>query len=256
MNSMNSLGYIGLGKMGQNMVERLIASGYGVTAYDPDAVARAAAVALGAAVTETPEAVLVGTPGSRTVWLMVPHQVVDTVLASLMPHLAAGDTVIDGGNSDYRLTVRRAAQLAEQGVVMLDVGTSGGPAGARDGACIMVGGDCAAYDAHKDLFRALAAPEAYGYMGLSGAGHFVKMVHNGIEYGMMQAIGEGFEILEACAVWYRCDGSSARLRAPERHRVAANRLARAGLPGAWAGTRRCERIGRGQRRGAVDRGDR
>ncbi len=183
--------------MGHNMVERLVEKGHTVTAYDPDADARARATTVGATVVEQLADVLVGTPGARTVWLMVPHAVVDAVVEELLPHLAEGDTVIDGGNSNYRETMRRAEMLAARGIHMLDVGTSGGPEGARTGACLMIGGPRDAYERHAALLRDIAAPDAYGYMGPSGAGHFVKMVHNGIEYGMMQAIAEGFAVMKA-----------------------------------------------------------
>ncbi len=192
-----TLGYIGLGKMGRNMVTRLMEKGHEVVAFDPDATARARTVAAGIMVVERLADVLVGTPGTRTVWLMVPHTVVDDVLMELMPHLVPGDTVIDGGNSNYKETIRRAKTLANQGILMLDVGTSGGPEGARTGACLMIGGSRDVYEKHVSLLRDIAAPDAYGYMGSSGAGHFVKMVHNGIEYGMMQAIAEGFAVMKA-----------------------------------------------------------
>lgn len=187
--------YIGLGKMGGNMVERLLEKGYIVTAYDADTEARARAASNGVAVVDSLEALMQTASATRTIWIMVPHHVVDTVLDALAPHLTPGDTVIEAGNSPFRETVRRAAAHTARGVAFLDAGISGGPSGARDGACIMVGGDKAVYDRNVTLFKDLAAPRAYAHVGLSGAGHFVKMVHNGIEYGMMQAIAEGFDIL-------------------------------------------------------------
>ncbi len=193
------IGYIGLGKMGHNMVARLVEKGHSVTAYDPDAAARAHAQEVGAQVVERVAAVADTLPpdGQRTLWLMVPHTAVDAVIDDVLPTLRRGDVIIDGGNSYFKDTVRRAQMLAEHDIAMLDIGTSGGPAGARSGACMMVGGAREVYASHKDLIHDLSAPDAYGYMGRHGAGHFVKMVHNGIEYGMMQAIAEGFAVMKA-----------------------------------------------------------
>jgi 6-phosphogluconate dehydrogenase len=127
---------------------------------------------------------------------MVPWQSVDTVLDELLPLLAPGDTVIDGGNSPYTETIARASRITGLGLRFLDVGVSGGPSGARNGACMMVGGTRDDFTQYETLFKDCSIPGGYGYMGEHGAGHFVKMVHNGIEYGMMQAIGEGFEVLK------------------------------------------------------------
>jgi 6-phosphogluconate dehydrogenase len=189
------IGYIGLGKMGYNMVTRLQEKGWQIHAYDADAALRA---------TRSKELTVVehiaqfaDLPTPRTVWLMVPHAVVDDVLKELLPVLAQGDTIIDGGNSPYKKTMIRSKMLAGFGIHYLDAGVSGGPAGARDGACVMVGGEAEVFKLHKELFVDVAAPDALLYTGASGAGHFVKMVHNGIEYGMMQALGEGFSMLKA-----------------------------------------------------------
>jgi 6-phosphogluconate dehydrogenase len=133
----------------------------------------------------------------RLVWIMVPHQAVDPVLNELTPLLAKGDTVIDGGNSPYKDSIRRSKELEARGTDFLDAGVSGGPAGARSGACIMVGGRKEVFQKFEALFRDLSVPDGYGYMGKTGAGHFVKMVHNGIEYGMMQALAEGFAVMKA-----------------------------------------------------------
>lgn len=127
---------------------------------------------------------------------MVPHQVVDDVLEEITPALAEGDIVIDGGNSFFKDSIRRAEELAKHGVRYMDVGVSGGPGGARSGAAFMVGGEQKAYKELIGLFSDLAVAGGYDYMGTSGAGHFVKMVHNGIEYGMMQAIAEGFTVMK------------------------------------------------------------
>jgi len=131
----------------------------------------------------------------RTIWIMVSHKAVDAVLDELVPQLDTGDTVIDGGNSHYTETVARATRLGEQGINFVDVGVSGGPGGARNGACMMIGGEREQFERLEPLFTVLNVEGGYGYMGKSGAGHFVKMVHNGIEYGMMQAIAEGFDIM-------------------------------------------------------------
>ncbi len=127
---------------------------------------------------------------------MVSWQAVDTILEQLIPHLNEKDLIIDGGNSPYFETVRRAKMLAEKNIPFMDIGTSGGPGGARNGACLMIGGDREVFEKHKSLFADLSKTDAFGYFGKHGAGHFVKMVHNGIEYGMMQSIGEGFELMK------------------------------------------------------------
>ena len=127
---------------------------------------------------------------------MVPHNVVDQVISDLSDILKPGDVIMDCGNSNYQETVRRGNDLKEKGLVFMDVGTSGGPSGARNGACMMIGGDREKFQKYEQLFKDLSTEGGYAYMGKTGAGHFVKMVHNGIEYGMMQAIGEGFEILQ------------------------------------------------------------
>jgi len=127
---------------------------------------------------------------------MVPYAAVDAVLQKLMPYMAEGDTVIDGGNSPYKRSMRRAGELRGRGIDFLDAGISGGPHGARTGACIMVGGREEAFRAREALFRDLALENGYVYTGPAGSGHFVKMVHNGIEYGMMQALAEGFAVLK------------------------------------------------------------
>jgi glucose-6-phosphate 1-dehydrogenase len=192
-----SVGYIGLGKMGSNMVARLLEHDWRIVAYDPAQAARARVKKAGAMVVESAAAVVkkLAPAGKRVIWLMVPHRAVDDVLRKIRPHLAQGDVVIDGGNSFYKDSVRRAGELRRRGVHFLDVGVSGGPSGARAGACLMVGGDREAYKQQVGLLADLAVAAGFDYMGPSGAGHFVKMVHNGIEYGMMQALGEGFTLL-------------------------------------------------------------
>ncbi len=193
---------IGLGRMGANMTERLIRGGHRVAAYDrdPKAVERAAGVGATAADSlESLAAALDAPPPQRIVWLMVPAgDPVDQTLDGLIPLLAEGDVVVDGGNSNYKETRRRGARLKERGLHFLDVGTSGGVWGLEEGYSLMVGGDTEVVDRLRPLFETLApGPErGWGHVGPGGAGHFVKMIHNGIEYGMMQAFAEGFSILE------------------------------------------------------------
>jgi 6-phosphogluconate dehydrogenase len=190
--------FIGLGKMGLNMVEHLLELGEKVAVYDLSRDVVEALALKGAEPAYSLEQLVRTVQHPRVVWLMVPAgNPVDEVLASLMPYLDRGDIVVDGGNSHYADSVQRAVRLLEQGIRFLDAGTSGGLEGARHGACIMVGGDRDAYIAIEPLLEALCVPGGYGYMGRSGSGHYVKMVHNGIEYGMMQAMGEGFDLLES-----------------------------------------------------------
>lgn len=189
------IAYIGLGKMGHNMVKRLLEHGHTVTAYDPDKDARTRTEEAGADITASLKELMEAVAAPRTIWLMVPHQAVDNVLNELAPHIEEGDTIIEGGNSPFRQTIKRAATHTKRNVHFLDAGISGGPGGARTGACIMVGGERDVYERYEDLFKDLTVPDGYAYMGASGAGHYVKMVHNGIEYGMMQAIAEGFDLM-------------------------------------------------------------
>jgi len=191
------IGYIGLGKMGSNMVERLLEKSHEVVAFDRNPDAIKAVKSRGAQTAHTLAALVSVLPSPRLVWIMVPYQAVDAVLNELTPLLAKGDVVIDGGNSPYKESIRRSQELEAKGIDFLDAGVSGGPAGARSGACIMVGGRKKVFQKCEPLFRDLSVPDGYGYMGRSGAGHFVKMVHNGIEYGMMEALAEGFAVLKA-----------------------------------------------------------
>ena len=189
------LGYIGLGKMGGAMAERLLKRGHGVVAYDTKKEARDRAVEVAAKVVDSPSELAKFLDSPRIIWLMLPHAVVDETISEIRPYLSKDDIIIDGGNSHYKESMRRAEELKKSGIYFLDVGVSGGPGGAKEGACLMIGGEKPIYEELEPLFKDLAVPDGYGYMGKSGAGHFVKMVHNGIEYGMMQAIAEGFTVL-------------------------------------------------------------
>lgn len=190
------IGYFGLGKMGLNMCLRLQEKGWQVIASNRSEAPRLEAKNLGIQAVDSLEQVVAALPKPRLFWIMVSHQAVDEVITKLIQLLEAGDTIIDGGNSFYKDSTRRSRDLAAKKINFLDVGTSGGPGGARHGACLMIGGDKQIFEQYQELFRDIAAPEAYGYFGASGAGHFVKMAHNGIEYGMMQAIAEGFVVLK------------------------------------------------------------
>jgi 6-phosphogluconate dehydrogenase len=195
---MMNTGVIGLGKMGFNMALHLLERGHELVAFDlsPEAVVSIAAHGAQSARSLPELAGMLEAP--RLLWLMVPAgEPVDSTIEQLLPILDKGDIIVDGGNSHYKDSERRAALLEKQGIHFLDAGTSGGLEGARHGACIMVGGDKSAYDSIEPLLSDLCVENGYGYMGRSGSGHFAKMVHNGIEYGMMQAMGEGFNLLDA-----------------------------------------------------------
>src|SRR3989344_3195773 len=190
------LGYIGLGKMGYNMTLRLHEKGHNVLAYNRSEEPRKEIEKEIGIQTTASLSEFKSLPTPRTIWLMVSNPAVDQVLKDLLPFLDKGDTLIDGGNSFYKDSVRRAKELAKKGIHFLDVGVSGGPNGARNGACLMIGGDKSRFLELQNLFADMALPEAFKFFGKAGAGHFVKMVHNGIEYGMMQAIAEGFEVMK------------------------------------------------------------
>lgn len=197
-----TIGVVGLGKMGLGIARRLEAAGHAVTGFDPDAAARSGAADAGITVTGSPEEVVAGLVPPRTVWLMVPAgAATDEAVRTLAGCLSGGDLLIDGGNSNYRESMRRAELLAGDGIAFLDVGTSGGLAGAGRGYCIMVGGAAETVERAAGVFDALACDGRAGWahVGPNGAGHFVKMIHNGIEYGMMQAFAEGFALLDAKA---------------------------------------------------------
>ncbi|MBS1818101.1 MAG: decarboxylating 6-phosphogluconate dehydrogenase [Acidobacteria bacterium] len=191
------LGFVGLGKMGLNMVTRLVRGGHEVVAFDrsPEAVQRAAAN--GAFGVETLEAVVDRLATPRAVWVMVPAgPPTESTVQALSSLLSEGDTIIDGGNTNFRDDERRARDLQTRGIGYVDAGTSGGIWGLTEGYCLMVGGDEATCTRLEPIFLTLAPPQGYRRVGRAGAGHYVKMVHNAIEYGLMQAYAEGFELLE------------------------------------------------------------
>ncbi len=187
---------VGLGKMGMNMTRRLLRAGHEVVAVDrSEAAVAEAAREKAIAAASLPDAVSKLSP-PRIVWLMVPAGApVDENVGLLAGLLSPGDIVVDGGNSKYTDAARRAETLAGRGIRFLDAGTSGGVWGLSEGYCLMIGGDRGAYDVVAPVFSSLAPPGGFAYMGPHGAGHFVKMIHNGIEYGMMQAYAEGFDLL-------------------------------------------------------------
>jgi 6-phosphogluconate dehydrogenase len=209
------LGMIGLGRMGANMVRRLVRDGHACVVHDPRAESVAALAADGASGADSTQALVDAMAAPRTVWLMVPAGQVDAALSTLKPLLEPGDLLVDGGNSHYQDAIRRAAECAEQGLHYMDVGTSGGVWGLERGYCLMAGGDREDFQRLEPVLRSLApgmaaappiaerqgrastAEAGYLHCGPHGAGHFVKMIHNGIEYGAMAAYAEGLQVLAA-----------------------------------------------------------
>ena len=192
------LGMIGLGRMGANMAERLVLGGHRIISYDrsPEAIQRV--VDKGAVGSRSLADFVQQLSQPRAAWLMVPSgDPVDQTIEQLLPQLAKGDVIIDGGNSYYKDSIRRAEKLKQQGIYFVDAGTSGGIWGLKVGYCMMVGGEKEVVERLDPIFKTLAPKDGYLHVGPSGAGHFVKMIHNGIEYGMLQAYGEGFELLKA-----------------------------------------------------------
>lgn len=191
------IGLIGLGKMGYNLALNLKRNGHEVVGYDINQTILQNIHNEGV-VTANSLDDLVGKLGQICViWLMIPAgEFVDSVLTELKPFLSKDDIIVEGGNSNYKDSIRRAAEWMQQGVGYLDCGTSGGTEGALNGICAMIGGNKATFDIIEPVFKDISLPEGYLYCGASGAGHYVKMIHNGIEYGMMQAIAEGFEVLQ------------------------------------------------------------
>jgi len=223
------LGMVGLGRMGGNMTVRLTQAGHDVKTFDPKVDSTSSSLEDLASQLDAP----------RSVWLMVPAGIVDSIISELAPHLAEGDTIVDGGNSYYVDDLRRSGDLSERGIHYVDVGVSGGVWGLRRGYCLMIGGDDEAVERLRPVFETLApgvgaaartpgrdgdpAPEEQGWLhcGPSGAGHFVKMVHNGIEYGMMEAYAEGLNVLKHANVGLRdqeADAETAPLRDPGHYR--------------------------------------
>lgn len=191
-----TIAVIGLGKMGKNVALQLLSKGYKVVAANRSAEPVNELKQSGAIPAYTFEEAVKLLPTPRKVWMMVPPDAVDDVISKIKPHLQAGDIIIEAGNSNYKESSRRYKELSEKGIHFLDAGCSGGPSGARNGMCIMVGGDEEIFRKLETLFKDLGVPEGVEYVGSAGSGHFVKMIHNAIEYGMMQSIGEGFELLE------------------------------------------------------------
>ncbi len=190
---------IGLGRMGANMAQRLLRGGHEVVGFDPAEAARKGIEEKGAQSAASLEALVAKLKAPRVVWLMVPAgAITDSTIDALTPLLAAGDSIIDGGNSNYRDTQRRAAAAAKRRINYVDSGTSGGVWGLAEGYSLMIGGDEAVVDRLRPIFETLApAPDkGWGHVGAVGSGHYSKMIHNGIEYGLMQAYAEGFSILQ------------------------------------------------------------
>ena len=192
------LAMIGLGRMGGNMAQRLLQGGHEVIVYDRSADAVSAHVAKGSKTAKDLAGVVHQLTPRRVVWVMVPAgEPVESTIEELVPHLDRGDIVIDGGNSNFHDSLRRAKALEAKGIDFVDVGTSGGIHGLAHGYCLMIGASPHAFQHCEPIFRTLAQPEGYAHVGPAGAGHYVKMVHNGIEYGLLQAYAEGYEILHA-----------------------------------------------------------
>jgi len=232
------IGLVGLGRMGANMAKRLMLGGHECVVYDRAAEAVAALEGEGATGAGSLQELCAKLQQPRAVWLMVPAGVVDSTIEALVPHLASGDTIIDGGNSHYIDDIRRAGELAERELHYIDVGTSGGVWGLERGYCQMIGGETAQVQRLQPIFEVLAPPKSaapptpgrdrknstadHGYLhcGPAGAGHFVKMVHNGIEYGLMAAFAEGFNILRHADVGtsdQQHDAETTPLRHPEHY---------------------------------------
>jgi 6-phosphogluconate dehydrogenase len=193
------LGMIGLGRMGANMSERLVLAGHRVTGFDPSEEARVRIGDKGVATVASIDALIGALKAPRAIWLMVPAgDTVDQTIAALQPKLASGDTLIDGGNSNYKDTQRRGTALAAAKINYVDSGTSGGVWGLKEGYSLMIGGDAQVVERLRPIFEALAPAKdkGWGRVGPVGAGHFTKMIHNGVEYAMMQAYGEGFAIMQ------------------------------------------------------------
>lgn len=192
------IGFIGLGKMGAFMVERLLKDGHEVVVYNRTPEKTKEIEKKGAIGTYSLEELVDKLTGQKLVWMMIPSgDTVTELIDSLVPLLSKGDILVDGGNSYYKDSVRRFNELKSMDINYLDVGTSGGIWGLQIGYCVMIGGEKKIFEHCEPIFKSLAPPDGYKYIGASGSGHYVKMVHNGIEYGMMQAYAEGFELMHA-----------------------------------------------------------
>jgi 6-phosphogluconate dehydrogenase len=194
---MMKIGFIGLGKMGSNMVQRLLLDGHEMVVWDPNPEAVKFVASKGAIAVSDLEEMIMNLPERKIIWLMVPSgSPVDANIEKLTGMLGPGSILIDGGNSNWKDTIKRMESLKNNHIDYVDCGTSGGVWGLQNGYCLMYGGDREACTTLTPVFESLAEPGGHLYCGNSGSGHFTKMIHNGIEYGMMQAYAEGFEILE------------------------------------------------------------
>ena len=192
------LGMIGLGRMGFNMTERLMRGGHKLVVYDRSPEAIQSAQEKGATGAASLKEVVAKLSAPRAVWIMVPSGApVDQTIDELLPLMSNDEVIIDGGNSFYKDSIARGQRVAAAGLHYQDCGTSGGIWGLMNGYCLMIGGEREIFDRIEPIYKTLAPEDGYAYMGTSGSGHFVKMVHNGIEYGMLQAYGEGFELMNA-----------------------------------------------------------
>lgn len=194
-----NIGIVGLGKMGYNLALNLIKNKHSVVAYDVSKENVDRISEEGAVTAYSLEQLAQKLPERRIVWVMVPAgSATDEVIKELSNYLNPNDIIIDGGNSNYKDTIKRYEKLKEKGIDFLDCGTSGGTSGALNGACTMIGGDKEVFNYCEQIFKDISVENGYTYTGAAGSGHFTKMVHNGIEYGMMQSIAEGFEVLSKC----------------------------------------------------------
>jgi 6-phosphogluconate dehydrogenase len=189
------IGFIGLGKMGGSMTKRLVSHGHEVVAYDPNEEARSAAEKSGVHAVSS-RGKLLDELKEELLWLMIPSQFVDEELDELLKEVGEGAIIIDGGNSDFRLSQKRAERCKKNGVIFIDVGTSGGILGLEQGYSMMIGGDEASIKRLSPIFDALAPKDGWAWFGDNGSGHYVKMVHNAIEYGLMEAYAEGYRLLK------------------------------------------------------------
>lgn len=190
------IGLIGLGKMGYNLALNCKSKGHQVVAFDVNKSALEKIAAEGISTAPSIADLTSSLQGRRIIWIMVPAgNIVDVIIGNLKNYLKADDIIIDGGNSHYKDTLARARDLEKQGIHLLDCGTSGGIDGALNGVCVMIGGKKEVFDICEPIFKSISVPNGFLYCGKSGSGHFTKMIHNGIEYGMMQSIAEGLEVL-------------------------------------------------------------